>query len=164
MSEKERDDLIFELINRRYDSEHARTNNLDSKANSLIGFTSIVVGLILGAGTMDILKLLHAQSAIVIYFIGIATLLLSIGFSLWSFRVRSWIMVPKVQTLIEKYTTKSYDEVLKRNAGEMAKAVAFSEVQNNNKAKLIEYSWYCLLIGLTLIFIFMLFYILIQKV
>jgi hypothetical protein len=45
-----------------------------------------------------------------------------------------------------------YSEVLQRNAGEMAKAVSTAEKQNNSKAKLIEWSWYLLIAGLTILF------------
>jgi hypothetical protein len=37
--EKQRDDLIFNLIKRRYDGEVEKINNLDNKAGSLIGLT-----------------------------------------------------------------------------------------------------------------------------
>ena len=47
-----RDDLIFDLIKRRFDSETDRLNNLDSKASSLVGFVSIVVSLVLGGGSL----------------------------------------------------------------------------------------------------------------
>jgi hypothetical protein len=47
-TEIKRDDLIFDLIKRRFDAERDTSNNLDSKASSLIGFVSIVVGLVLG--------------------------------------------------------------------------------------------------------------------
>ncbi len=55
-----------------------------------------------------------------------------------------------------KYTSLPYSEVLQRNAGEMRKAVERAEVQNEQKAKLIELSWYLLISGLALVFIFLL--------
>lgn len=158
MKDADRDNLIFELIKRRYDSEIARTNNLDGKANNLIGFTTIVVGLLLGAGSFNISTLASANNLLVFYFVGIGALLLTVGLSLTAHKVRSWIVVPNVQTLIGKYATKEYSEVLQRNAGEMAKAVVYSEINNNNKARLIGWSWYSLISGLSVMFIFMLVY------
>jgi hypothetical protein len=157
--EKERDELIFELIKRRVDSEVNRTNNLDSKAGSMVGFVSILTGLLLGSGSILLggeinkvhLDLKDFDS--VLYFLAIGLLLISIGLSLFALRVRRWIIVPDVTTLIERYTELSYDEVLKRNAGEMAKSVADSEKQNNTKAKLIEWSWLLLISGLVIMFI-----------
>jgi hypothetical protein len=154
-----RDDLIFDLIKRRFDSEIERRNNLDGKASNLIGFISIVVGLLLSTGTIEIATLKLELSLLVFYFVGIGLLLISIGLALCSFRVRSWIVVPNVQTLINKYTNVDFGEVLKRIAGEMAKAVIYSEKQNDDKAKLIEWSWYLLISGLTVMFIFIISYI-----
>jgi hypothetical protein len=57
--------------------------------------------------------------------------------------------------LIERYTTLPYDEVLKRNAGQMANAVKHAEVQNNQKAQLISWSWYFLIAGLSLVVLFL---------
>jgi len=157
---QKRDDLIFELIKRRFDGEKERTNSLDAKAGALVGFVSVTVGLLLGSGSLlsgaQVFKISiffsHPVLA-VIYFIGVATLLFSIGTALTALRVRRWVDIPNVQTLIEKYTTLSYSEVLQRNAGEMAKAVLNAEIQNNNKAKLIECSWYLLIAGLCIVFI-----------
>ncbi len=85
---------------------------------------------------------------------GIGILLASIVFALAGSKVRKWSDVPNVQYLIEKYTTLPYDEVLKRNAGEMANAVIQVERQNNRKAKLINWSWYLLIGGLSMILVF----------
>jgi|SoiMethySBSTD1v2_1073268.scaffolds.fasta_scaffold2381454_1 hypothetical protein len=46
-----RDELIFDLIKRRFDGEIDRANKLDSKAGSMVGFVSVVVGLTLGGGS-----------------------------------------------------------------------------------------------------------------
>jgi hypothetical protein len=78
--------------------------------------------------------------------------------------VRKWTVVPKVQTLIAKYTTLEYEEVLKRNAGEMAKAVLILEKNNDAKAKFLILSWYSLISGLSVLFIFIIVYFLITKV
>ena len=63
-------------------------------------------------------------------------------------------MVPNVQTLIDKYTNIEYEEILRRTAGEMKKAVLSLEKNNNEKAKFITLSWYSLICGLSILFIF----------
>jgi hypothetical protein len=159
--DKKRDDLIFELIKRRIDNEGERTNSLDSKAGSLVGFVSVVVGLLLGGGGLlsggAIFKtssgLLTSNHILdFIYFVGVAFLLVSIGCSLTALKVRRWIVVPNVHTLISDYIILPYSDVLQRNAVEMAKAVTKTEEQNNNKAKFIVWSWYLLIAGLCIIF------------
>lgn len=97
-----------------------------------------------------------------IYLIGIGVLLTSILFSLWAFKVRKWIMVPQVQTLIAKYTKIKYEEVLQRNGGEMAKAVRISEKNNHEKAKFLILSWYALISGLSILFTFIIVFFFIK--
>ena len=45
--DQKRDELIFDLIKRRFDNEWQRVDALDTKAGTLIGFISIVVSLTL---------------------------------------------------------------------------------------------------------------------
>ncbi len=155
----DRDELIFDLIKGRIETELKRTNNLDSKAGSIVGFVSIVAGLLLGRGSLLLggeindLRFNLTDITSSLYFFGVALLLVSIGLSLFALRVRRWIAVPNVTTLIERYTELSYEEVLKRNAGEMAKSVRDSEKQNNTKARYLEYSWVLLILGLIITFI-----------
>ena len=156
--DRDRDELIFDLIKRRTETELSRTNNLDSKAATLVGFVSILTGLLLGGGSVLLggevnnLRLDLTDIKSDLYFFGVALLLISIGLSLFALRVRKWIAVPNVATLIERYTELSYEEVLKRNAGEMAKSVTDSEKQNNAKARFLEYSWALLISGLIITF------------
>ena len=157
-NDKDRDELIFDLIKGRVESELSRTNNLDGKAGGIVGFVSILAGLLLGEGSLlpggeiNYLSLDLTDIKSVLYFFGVALLLVSIGMSLFALRVRKWITVPNVKTLIERYTELSYEEVLKRNAGEMAKSVTDSEKQNNTKGRYIEYSWALLILGLIMTF------------
>jgi hypothetical protein len=158
-TDRERDNLIFELIKRRFDGEGERTNSLDGKAGNLVGFISVVVGLFLGGGSLLSGGNISNSSALFsnhllasLYFIGVGSLLLSIGSALCALRVRKWITVPNVNTLISDYVTLPCSEVLRRNAGEMAKAVSKTEEQNNSKAKFIEWSWYLLIAGLSIMF------------
>jgi hypothetical protein len=91
---EKRDSLIFELIKRRFDSEGERTNNLDGKAGNLVGFVSVLVGLLLGAGSLlsggEILKssiLLSSHVLTLPYFVGVASLLTSIGCALIALKI-----------------------------------------------------------------------------
>jgi cell division protein FtsW (lipid II flippase) len=153
-----RDELIFDLIKRRYDGELDTAKNLDSKSGNIVGFVSIVVVLTLGGESVfsttrlfEGFSLLSNQYATVLYFVGITILLVSIGCALAALKIRRWTVVPNVDILINEYTKLGYSEVLKRNAAEMRHSVSSSEKNNKNKAMFIEFSWYSLLIGLTLI-------------
>ena len=98
---EKRDSLIFDLIKRRFDSESDRTKNLDDKAGNLVGFVSVLVGLLLGAGSIlsggEILKssiLISSLGLNLPYFVGVASLLTSIGCALIALKIRRWITVP----------------------------------------------------------------------
>lgn len=122
-SELKRDQLIYELIKRRLDNERQRINDLDGKASNLVGFVSVVVSILLGSALFELRSLSSNLPVSILFFMGIGGLLLSIGLALAGFRIRRWTDVPEVQHLIERYTTLPYDEVLKRNAGQMANSV-----------------------------------------
>jgi hypothetical protein len=157
--DQKRDELIFELIKRRFDYEFTRTNNLDGKAHNSVGYVGAIVALLLGTGSLltgaEAFKypIQHSSPTLIIYFVGIATLLISIGLALGALKVRKWAMAPDVEVLIKKYTVLPYSEVLKRNAGEMAKVVNDTKTLNHYKAKLIDISWYFLISGLLIVLI-----------
>jgi len=50
--EKERDDLIFDLIRTRYKTEQEANINLDNKAGNLMWLTGVVVGFPLGTSAL----------------------------------------------------------------------------------------------------------------
>ena len=136
-------------------------NNLDEKAGKLIGFTSIVVSILLGEGAFKSLPTLRNDilSPIpIIYFAGIAPLLLSIGFALKGYRLRNWPVVPEVDPLLKKYYNKKSIDIIRTISVEMAKAVNYSKQQNEDKARVIEISWYLLIAGLVVVFIFVIVY------
>jgi hypothetical protein len=158
-SDTMRDNLIFDLIKRRYDNEWQRINNLDGKANSLVGYISLVTGFLLGSATFAMAPALICRPVLSsVYFTGIGILIVSIVLALLATRVRIWPNVPNVKVLLESYTTQPYDVVLKTNAATMAEAICDIEVQNNEKALYINRCWYFLIGGLTLVLIFIILF------
>ena len=154
-----RDNLIFDLIKRRYDNEWQRINNLDGKANSLVGYISLVTGFLLGSATFAMSSALICRPFLSsVYFTGIGILILSIVLALLATRVRTWPNVPNVKVLLESYTSEPYDVVLKTNAATMADAIGEIEVQNNMKAMYINRCWYFLIGGLILVLIFVILF------
>lgn len=154
-----RDDLIFELVRDRVKGEWDRSMAIDSKAGNLIGFTSIVIGLLLGGVSLNITLLAQSSVLSAVYFTGVGILLLSIFFSLLVIKTRTWTLVPDVKRLLDYYVSRSYQELLRSNAATMADAVKLSERNNTSKARFTHYSWYFLLSGLILVFLFMVLYI-----
>jgi hypothetical protein len=133
---------------------------LDGKAGNLIGFVSVVVSVLLGSALFELRALSFSHPVSILYFIGIGILLLSIGLALGGFRVKRWTEVPNVNTILkEDYINAPYLDVLQKSATAMAEAVKDAERQNNQKAKLIDRSWYFLIAGLTLAVLFIILFI-----
>jgi hypothetical protein len=154
--EEERDRLIFDLVKGRLDSEVQRTEGLDSKATNVLVSISIVISLLLAAAIFQ-LSIIRCASVIAsIYFVGIAILIAALGLSLLSFKVRRWLIVPDVNALIENYSSAPTEEILKRTTGTMKNAVIDMEMKNDQKAKLIDLSWYYVIAGLIFISVFIL--------
>jgi hypothetical protein len=93
------DELVFNLIAKQYDNQVQRRRDLDSKAGSLIGYVTIVTGLLIGLGTFSILGSLSKPQFYLPYFMGIASLIASIVFSLLAVIIRKWTAVPDVRKL-----------------------------------------------------------------
>lgn len=154
-SAEDRDDLILELIKRRYDFVLQNINALDTKAASLIGFVSIVVGLMVGGETFRVSTIVTSNAFYVPYFISVGFLLASISFGFKAFHVRNYLIAPDVKVLLQRYTQpiSSYSDVLQTTAGAMLDAIDLTEGSNRQKAGDINISWILLLLGLVLAFI-----------
>jgi hypothetical protein len=152
--EIKRDDLLLDLVKRRYDSEVQRINDLDSKANNMTGYVSIVISLLIGTGTFGVLGKLSIFVYYIPYFIGIILLAVSFLFSLSAIAIRKYPFVPKPETLIEVYLTKKSRVVTRKVLATMAAAVTNIREQNEDKALKITFSWGFLIAGLVAILIF----------
>lgn len=50
--EIKRYEFMFDLVKRRYDSETTRSRDIDGKAHNSVGYVSVIVGLLLGSGSL----------------------------------------------------------------------------------------------------------------
>lgn len=154
---KEKIRLAFELISKHYQSELELRKELDGKAGNLIGYVTIVTGLLIGLGTFSIIDSLQKPEYYLPYFVGIASLIISIVFSLGAVRVRKWVIVPDVEKLwdaVMRDPVFTYNTVIKRVGVDMVDAVKSNHEYNEQKAKWTLISWYFLVFGLILIVIF----------
>jgi hypothetical protein len=155
--EKEkRDELIFQLIKGMYDFQLQRMNSLDSKAGNLVGFVSIIVGLLIGLAGFELLNKLTEPGYYWIYFAGIVLLLASIVFSLVALKLRKLEFFPNVKSL-SLYSSVSYRYFMKVNGNTLVDVIDKMDSANETKAQWIEASWYALLAGLILVFAFLAF-------
>ena len=134
--------------NKRTDSSQPLNNNdarRKDELGSLIGYVTIVTGLLIGLGTFSILGSLSKPQFYLPYFIGIASLIASIVFSLLAVRIRKWTAVPDVRKLFDAamkdpiFTDRT---VFRRVGVDMVGAVEDNHNYNEQKAKWTLVSWY----------------------
>lgn len=159
---EDRDDLIFELIKRRYDSEMDKIASLDNKSASLIGFVSVVVGLIVGGGSFKFSIIASELYLSVPYFFSVGSLLFSIFMGLRAFRNRNWLVAPNVVELLINKTQPnvSYSQVLQETGNVMVDAIIDATDKNRARADNINRSWIALIAGLLSVFIFLMIFVL----
>lgn len=151
----ERDRFLFDLINQRQTQEFERSNNIDTKANNLLVFDTAIVGFLLGV-TNIIRSFLTTQPTwqVALLALGLILLFPAIFSVFIAQRVRRWSIVPNVQTLVEKYTIRPFQEVIETVGGEMAKNVIDLQQRINSKASSLEIGWYLTLSGLLAILLY----------
>jgi hypothetical protein len=149
-----RDDLILNLTMKRYDTELQRISDLDSKANNMTGYVSIVISLLVGTGTFGVLGKLSISTYYVPYFIGLVLLAVSFLFALSAIAIRKYEFVPKPETLIDEYLTEKSRVVTRKVLATIVAAVTEIREKNEDKALKIRFSWGFLIAGLIGIIMF----------
>ena len=159
--DKDKHELILNLIERRYDYELQRTTDFDSKASGLIGYVTIVTGLLVGLGTFDILDKLSKVEFFVPYFSGIGLLLFSIVSSLMAIRIKKYTVVAEFGPLREVLGDPAFEyrSVIRRVFISFGNAIANNSVQNDDKARWIQRSWFSLIMGLILVLTYVMIFL-----
>lgn len=157
--DKLKEEIIFELVKRRYDFELQRANNLDTKAGNLIGYITIVTGLLVGLGTFDLLNKLSRPEYFITYFSGIASLIFSMISSLIAVRVIKYNIEPKVYDLNRflkniDSTDWKYVTIIRQSIRPFIDAIVYAKEISNKKAAYITASWIGLVVGLVLIILY----------
>lgn len=161
----EKEKQLFELIKRRYDLELQRARDFDSKAGNLIGYVTIITGLLLGIGTFDILDKTTKPEYYLPYFIGIGLLLLSMCSSLTVLKLKKYNIEPNIIDLknyvnnIDDNTNFDTWTIIVRSLTAMQKAIIKVTNNNSNKAFKLKISWYLLVAGIALILIYLGIYV-----
>ena len=157
---EQRDQLIYDAINNRFSLERQRTNNLDQKASSIIGFVGIMVSLQVGLGGLLIKEIPKYNNFYVLFSVffvsGILSLICSIICGLKAYHVKKWKLVPDTEYLIKEYAKKdkSRTDILRILSAEISDSIKHNGEINDKKAKFIEYSSIFLVLGIALTFIF----------
>ena len=143
-------ELIFNMIKDRYKHELERINHLDNKAGNSIGYISVILSLLIGVGTFDIIEKISKSNYYFIYFIGLILLIVSFLFSFHALKIRKLKVFPAVARLYMEYTKNnySYSNVIAKSLTPIAKAIEEIAEKNEIKANNIIISFYFLIAGL----------------
>lgn len=151
-----KDEVIFELVKRLYDEVFETKRILDDKGSNLIGYITIVTGLLIGLGTFSLLDKLSLPEYYIPYFVGIGLFLASIMFSMLTVRVKEYMLVPSPGDLQkalndDKWTSRT---VMRQFITGATNAIEKNHAKNERKAFWIKLSWCCLISGLILITVY----------
>jgi Flp pilus assembly protein TadB len=145
--EKERNQLIYDIVVRRHDQELQRTSDLDSKANNTIGFSGLLATLI-GA----VVGYFSKGAYSVLFAVPLSLLIVSAILGLLAYRVSTYEAIHP-REFIEYYKDKTYKQTLIEYAGTIADSTIKNHRLHENKAKLIKYASALLVLAITLFFI-----------
>lgn len=138
-----------------------KISSLDSKAASLIGFVSVVVGLIVGGSSFKFSIIASQWYISIPYFFGVGSLLFSIFMGLKAFKDRNWRVAPDVVDLLltKTFPNIPYSEVLQQSGAAMVIAIQEAMRKNRQRADDINRSWLALITGLVAVFAFLLIFV-----
>ena len=158
---EKRDEFIYELISDRFRLEWARTNDLDGKASSVIGFVGIILSLEAGLGGFLLKEISRTSECYALlcflFLLGLVFLMCSILCGLKAYGVKTWIVVPDTEHLIEEYAknNRSKSDILILVSTEISAAVVKNAATNDEKVGFIRqgFIFFVLGIGMTILFI-----------
>jgi hypothetical protein len=154
---KEIQNKLFDTVQKRYEFELQRSKDLDTKGGNLIGYVSVVTGLILGLGTFGLLGKLTEMKYFALYFGGVAALAASIGFALYAAKATKFEFRPDYDVVKDYLSAPSgrilnYCQFIRELTQDMTLAFTANSVTNDNKGNRILVSWLCLIVGIILLF------------
>ena len=152
-------ELILNTVMERFKLEVERKQDLDSKANNLIGFVAIILSLISGFGltTLTAFTLPHVEltwyyitkiSPIVTFGLVYVSLFFSVLFVLKALQIKNYWYVPDAFKLIGAYENSNEEEVRQALYDQYAISIKSNLIENDKEAFDIRNSIYCLLVAL----------------
>jgi len=158
---EKRDQFIYELIADRFRLEWARTNDLDGKASSVIGFVGIILSLEAGLGGFLLKEISRTSECYTLlcclFLLGLVFLMCSILYGLKAYYVKTWTVVPDPDYLIEEYAKNediSRTEILRKVSKEISESVKKNKEINDEKVKFIKQGFIFFVFGIGMVIIF----------
>jgi len=137
--ERRRDKLIYEIIVDRFEQEKKRANDLDSKANSVIGFAGILTTL-----TVGISELPPETQYKNLFLVPMTIFIFSAIFGLFAYWLTSYSAI-NPESLIREYANRTETEVL-RTFVATTSVLTMDNFQRNQRKVVWLYTAFVLLV------------------
>lgn len=154
--------FIYQQVKQRYDDERSRSkDDVDGRAAQLIGWTGLVISILFAGGgifftregsTIQLTQLTPLELANILAIFTV--LIVSLGLSLWAFKMWHYQVVPDARNLVNEYGNRSHRETLRRIVASMVTALEYNLDLNDRKSRLVGYSWALFFAGMILTAIF----------
>lgn len=157
--ELERFQLIYELISEEYTSELTRKKDINEKANQIILFVGILIGLLSSFGLL-LLKDISKTNAfyevyILLFALSLIFLFLSIIGAIYIYSIKEWKTVPNsVRVLDYAKNMKSKLKILQIVSAGKTDAISSNSSKIDKNAKIITYCHVFLSLGLFILLLF----------
>lgn len=150
--ERRRDKLIYEIIVDRFKQEWKRTDDLDSKASSVIGFAGVLATLNGGivAGITEIIPQMQYKHLFVIPLI---IFVLSAVFGLLAYWLTSFSAIDP-EAMIREYADRTETEVLRTFVATTSILTMDNFQRNQRKVKFLYVAFVLLVVAIGLFFVF----------
>lgn len=150
--ERRRDKLIYDIVVERFKQEWKRTNDLDSKANSVTGFAGLLATLNGGivAGITEILPKMPYKH---LFLIPLIIFVLTAVFGLLAYWVTNFKAIDP-EAVIQEYAREPETGVLKTYVATISLLTMDNFQQNNRKMRLLYSAFILLVVAIGLFFIF----------
>jgi hypothetical protein len=154
---EEKNQLLYELLLNTYDENLARRRNLDDKAHSLIDKVSITAGLLIGLGVFqrEFFSLNFLQQ--IFYFGGLFSLIITIILSLKVVKATKYNRYTKLE-IIERYFKDPFIEkptVIIEIIKSLLHSIETIDQNNIKKGKYLILSWHFLVMGISLLLVYL---------
>jgi len=156
----ERDKLIYDSINNRYNLEWERSKSLEGKANGIITFVGIILALQGGIGAILINDAPNTGTLALtinwIFILSVISLTFSMINGLRAFNVKTWIYFPNASCLVKQYgaENRSRSQILCDMSTTLAESIKTNKSNNDEKKNFIVLGFIFLFAGVTLNLVF----------
>ena len=154
-----KDTFVYDTLVKRFEHHIEIRESLDNKANNMIGYITIIIGLLIGLGAFDLFtKTTEFKLSYYFYISGIIALLLSIILSLLCVKISKYMIYTKLEELEADWENPRQNSMQVRISLIRKLFASINIVMDGNKrkVKLLLGCWISLVAGIILLMVFLL--------